>query len=122
VTGVAALLKAHNPNWDWRAIKNLILAGGDNFDALADTITQKRLNAYGALGCSNSTVLSRLRPVNDTINGSIGTPINLGVLHIKCANPNGNITVTVDPDGQVLTLFDDGQGSDQVAGDGIYSG
>ncbi|MBI3057772.1 MAG: S8 family serine peptidase [Deltaproteobacteria bacterium] len=43
VTGVAALLKAQNPGRDWRAIKNLILAGGDNLSLLAKTITQKRL-------------------------------------------------------------------------------
>ncbi len=29
VTGVAALLQAHDPSLDWRSIKNLILAGGD---------------------------------------------------------------------------------------------
>ena len=34
VTGVAALLKAQDPTRDWRAIKNLILAGGDTLPAL----------------------------------------------------------------------------------------
>jgi subtilisin family serine protease len=52
VSGVAALLKARNPSWDWRAIKNVILAGGDNDpalrNALNDTITGKRLNASAA--------------------------------------------------------------------------
>src|SRR5439155_1075674 len=60
VTGVAALLKAQDPARDWRAIKNLILAGGDTTPSMVSTITQKRLNARGALACSNSTVLSRL--------------------------------------------------------------
>jgi subtilisin family serine protease len=62
VTGVAALLKAANPSWDWRTIRNQILAGGDTIPALANTVTGKRLNAYGALICSNSTVASRLQP------------------------------------------------------------
>jgi subtilisin family serine protease len=122
VTGVAALLKAQNPNRDWRAIKNLILAGGDTVSSLANTITQKRLNARGALTCSNSTVLSRLLPVGNVFNVSVGTPIDLAVLHINCANPNGSVSVTVEPGGQIVSLLDDGLGSDQAAGDGIYSG
>jgi subtilase family protein/List-Bact-rpt repeat protein/fibronectin type III domain protein/fervidolysin-like protein/HYDIN/CFA65/VesB family protein len=122
VTGVAALLKAQDPERDWRAIKNLILAGGDTVSSLANTITGKRLNARGALSCLNSIVRSRLLPVGTTISGSVGTPIDLAVLHINCASPNGTVSVTVDPGGQILSLADDGLGSDQAAGDGIYSG
>jgi hypothetical protein len=43
-------------------------------------------------------------------------------LHINCAAPNGNVTVTVAPGGQTVTLRDNGAGADQAAGDGIYSG
>ena len=122
VAGTAALLKAANSGWDWRAIKNLILAGGDNVASMANTITQKRLNAFGALTCSNSPVFSRLGPVADTVAGSVGTPIGLSVLNINCALPNGDVVVTVDPGGQTVTLLDDGLGRDQAAGDGNYSG
>gem|GEM_PF-1147622 len=122
VTGVAALLKAQDSGSDWRAIKNLILTGGDNSSSLAGTITQKRLNAHGALTCSGSTVLSRLRPIGATVSGTAGAAIDLAAIHINCANPNGNVAVTVDPGGQAITLLDDGLGSDQAAGDGIYSG
>ena len=122
VTGVAALLKAQDPARDWRAIKNLILAGGDTIPSMVSTITQKRLNARGALACSNSTVRSRLTPVGNPISGSVGTPLDLAVLNITCANPGGNVAVTVDPGGQIVSLADDGLGSDQAAGDGIYSG
>jgi thermitase len=121
VTGVAALLKAQDANRDWKAIKNLILAGGDNISSMSDTITQKRLNANGALSCDNSTVLSRLRPISTNITGFIGTPIDLSVLHINCANPNGALTLTVNPGNENLVLMDDGLGSDKSAGDGIYS-
>jgi len=121
VTGVAALLAAQDPTRDWRAIKNLILAGGDTLPSLVNTITQKRLNARGALACSDSTVLSRLTPVGNAISGSVGTPIDLAVLHINCAQPNGEVSVTVDPGGQIVSLVDDGLGPDQAAGDGIYS-
>jgi len=121
VTGVAALLKAQDPSRDWRALKNLILAGGDNNSALTNTITQKRLNAYGALTCSSSTVLSRLRPVANTIAGFVGTPLDLAVLHINCASPNGDVAVTIEPGGGTVVLVDDGAGPGQAAGDGIYS-
>ncbi|PYV03183.1 MAG: hypothetical protein DMG10_12230 [Acidobacteria bacterium] len=113
VTGVAALLKAQDVTRDWRAIRNLILAGGDSKSSLTDTVTQKRLNAYGSLTCSGSTILSRLRPVGTSIAASAGTPIDLAVLHINCAAPNGSVSVTVDPGGTVLTLHDDGLQSDQ---------
>src|SRR5215831_2322878 len=122
VTGVAALLKADDPNRDWRAIKNVILAGGDNVNSMSNTVTQKRLNANGAITCSNSTVLSRLRPIANTINGSIGTPIDLAALHINCGDPSGDVVLTVDPTGESVTLVDDGAVSDQAEGDGIYSG
>ena len=121
VSGVAALLKAYNPQLDWKAIKNLILAGGDSVSSPAGTVTGKRLNARGALSCHNSTVLSRLRPISDRISTSIGMSVNLAALHINCAAPNGEVSVTANP-GDPITLRDNGQGFDQDAGDGIYSG
>jgi hypothetical protein len=122
VTGVAALLKAANPDWDWKSIKNLILAGGDGIDSMSSTITQKRLNANGALACSNSPLFSRLRPIEATVVGEVGVPITLSVLNINCADPNGDVAVSIDPAGQVVTLLDDGIGADHASGDGIYSG
>ncbi len=67
-------------------------------------------------------MVSRLRPIGDSISGSVGAPIDLSVLNINCANPNGNVDVSVNPGGEIVTLVDDGLGSDQAAGDGIYSG
>src|SRR5438034_6417713 len=122
VTGVAALLKAHNGTLDWRAIRNLILAGGDNKSSLSNTVTQKRLNAFGSLNCTNSTILSRLRPIGNVVTTSAGTPVDLAVLHINCAAPNGSVSVTVDPGGAMVTLQDNGLQTDQAAGDGVYSG
>src|SRR5262249_27952043 len=122
VSGVAALLKAQDPTRDWRAIKNLILTGGDTISSMANTITGKRLNANGTMNCSNSMVQSRLMPIANTISASPGVPVDLGYLNIKCAVPNGSVTVSVSPGGETVTLLDDGLGSDQAAGDGIYSG
>ncbi|HYT70126.1 MAG TPA: S8 family serine peptidase, partial [Gemmatimonadales bacterium] len=125
VTGTAALLKAQDPARDWRAIRNLILAGGDSTPALANTITQRRLNAYGALTCSGSTVLSRLQPIGTAITAAVGAPTDLATLHITCAAPAGDVAVTVASGGTTIAtvvLKDDGIAPDQVAGDGTYSG
>ncbi len=121
VTGVAALLKSADPNLDWIAIKNLILAGGDNASSMANTVTQKRLNANSALTCSDSTVLTRLRPIANTTSGSIGVPIDLSALHINCANPNGDVIIDINSGSETITLTDDGSGTDQIANDGLYS-
>jgi subtilisin family serine protease len=123
VVGLAALLKAQNPARDWKAIKNLILAGaeGDMFPD-EDSVVTSRLNARGAVNCANKTVVSRLRPVPTSVKAVFGRPMELSVLNIRCAAPNGNVTVTVSPGGQAITLRDDGAGFDQQAGDGIYSG
>ena len=91
VTGVAALLKAQNPALDWRAIKNLILAGGDTVPSLQGTISQKRLNAYGALTCTTGTIGSRLMPIADIVSGTVGSPTTLSFLNIKCAQPAGSV-------------------------------
>lgn len=124
VTGLAALLKAQDPTRDWKAIKNLILAGGDTKPSLTKTVSQKRLNAYGAMTCSNSTLLAFLRPIQTTFYVWPGQSVtlDLAVLHINCALPNGNPQVLIDGGAEILALSDDGLGTDQEVGDGIYSG
>ncbi len=122
VSGLAALLKAQDPNRDWRAIKNLILAGGDTVSSMSNTISGKRINANGAMTCSNKVIQTRLQPINSTISASPGVPVGLAFQNINCANPNGSVYVTVSPGNSSVTLLDDGAGADQAAGDGIYSG
>lgn len=122
VAGVAALLKAQDPTRDWRAIKNLILAGGDSLPTMAPTITQKRLNAFGAMTCTNSAVQKRLLPIPDTIAASVGSAVVLSFLNINCAQPGGNVSVTITPGNQTVSLVDDGIGNDQATDDGIYTG
>jgi subtilisin family serine protease/subtilase family serine protease len=122
VTGVAALLKAQDPTRDWRAIRNLLLAGGDDNAALGSTtVTGKRLDARGSLTCANSVLLRRLRPFDTTAFVTLGESLDLAVLHINCANPNGDVTVTVAPGGDAVVLKDDGTGIDLDAGDGVYT-
>jgi subtilisin family serine protease len=123
VTGVAALLKAQDPGRDWRAIRNLILAGGDAISSLATTtVSGRRLNAFGSLTCSNVTVESRLKPLTNAVSGPAGAPITLRVVNINCGNPNGDVTVTVSGGNPSITLKDNGVSPDQAAGDGVYSG
>jgi subtilisin family serine protease len=122
VAGVAALLKAQDPDRDWRAIKNLILAGGDDNAALAHTITGKRLNAFGALSCAGAPVFSRMKPKSTVVTGAVGVPVPMAALNIDCAAPNGSVEIAVSPTGERIALLDDGLHRDQAAGDGVYSG
>ncbi len=123
VTGVAALLKAQDPNRDWVAIRNSILAGGDDLTSLAQfTITGKRLNAYGALTCSNQALLKRLQPIGAALVIAANTSVPISVLHINCAAPAGELLATVQPVGPAVRLQDQGEGQDQIPADGVYSG
>lgn len=121
VTGAAALLAAYNPSLDWIAIKNLLMAGGDPNPNLSGTVSQKRLNIYGAMTCSNQRVLDREEPRNSLITASINAPIPLRVLNIDCAGPAGGVTVTAQPGNLSIPLVDDGNAPDLAANDGIYS-
>jgi subtilisin family serine protease len=122
VAGVAALLAAQDPTRDWRAIKNLLLAGGDLDPDLAKTVSGRRLNAFASLTCLNSVVSGRLLPATDLVSGSVGVPLTLSVLNINCAQPNGPVQATVSPGGQTIQLSDGGVGPDLSASDGIYTG
>jgi uncharacterized repeat protein (TIGR01451 family) len=119
VTGLVALLKAHNPSLDWIALRNLILSSGDPKPALADkTITGRRINAYQALTCTDAPLFAVLKP-SATVGGA---PVTIAVLNINCANPAGPLSVTINPGGTVVTLVDNGVAPDLAANDGIYSG
>jgi hypothetical protein len=122
VTGLAALLKAANPSLDWKAIRNLILTGGDPIPALSKTVSGRRLNAYGSLTCSGQRIRKRLQPTLNLTAATVGEPVNLAVMNITCGSPAGTVQMTVQPGGQIIVLKDDGVAPDQTKGDGIYSG
>jgi len=121
VTGVVGLVKAQEMTRDWIAIRNLLLAGGDDNTNLSTiTVTGKRLNAHGSLSCSGSILLKRLKPTGAIVNTVLGREVPLAALHIDCDAPAGDVTVTVTPGGQTITLLDiDDPSSFQVAGDGV---
>lgn len=121
VTGAAALIKAQDPTRDWRAIKNLLLAGGDPIPSMSATVAGRRLNVFGAMTCANTEVLAPLQPQQEPFTASLNRPVTVAVLHIACDQPAGDVQITVDGSSEVVTLHDDGQGQDQIAGDGIYT-
>jgi hypothetical protein len=124
VTGAAGLLSAQDPTRDWRAIKNLILAGAAKpAQGTILTLTGGTLNAANSMSCQNSIVSARMRPpVFETITLAVGASLELEAININCATPNGNVTVDVQPGGETVSLVDDGTGNDEAAGDGIYTG
>lgn len=118
VSGLAALIKAARPTADWREIKNLLLSGGAPVPVLnTQTVTGRRIDAFGSLTCLDSRVFSALHfpaPTNP------GAPATLSALSINCGAPLGPVTVTLSG-GEVIMLHDDGIPPDQAAGDGIFT-
>jgi PKD repeat protein len=127
VTGVVALLKAQDPNRDWRTLRNLVLAGGQEVTSLAPhTATGRRLraaglNGVGSLTCANQPVMAFVHPVETVVKAGELAPARMAVLNIRCGEPAGPLTLTAYPSGEQVTLQDDGLGVDEVAGDGIVS-
>jgi len=119
VTGLAALLKAHDSTRGWSKLRNLIIAGGDNKASLAGTtISGKRINAFGSTTCSGKPFFGILRPLET----QTGQPIPIAALNINCgARVIAPLSVTITPGGTTIALKDNGLGTD-LAKDGIYTG
>ncbi|WP_160295188.1 putative Ig domain-containing protein [Geobacter sp. OR-1] len=118
VSGVAALLKAADPNWDWKAIKNLILAGGDSVSAMnGKTLTGKRLNSYGSLTCNQKPLFALIKSPEAF---TAGVPITISVLSINCGSPSPAFSVAAS-NGETIPFHDDGQDNDLAANDGIFT-
>jgi hypothetical protein len=124
VTGALVLLRAQDRSRDWRALRNLILAGAvAPREYTIPSVTDARLNLFRSMTCTNSGVLARLQPATfERLHRPVGDRVLIRALHIRCASPDGNVTVSVAPSGELVTLRDDGAGDDDVAGDGVYSG
>jgi subtilisin family serine protease len=120
VTGLAALIKAQFPSFTWYQIRNRILASGDVTTGMQNvTISDRRINAYGALTCNNVPFFGIWRPF-----ATASWPMLIAVYWVNCENPAGPISVTITPGGTVLNLLDDGNeavSGDIYAGDGVYS-
>jgi serine protease len=120
VTGLTALIKAQFPSFTWYQIRNRILATGDVTTGMQNvTISDRRINAYGALTCNNVPFFGIWRPF-----ATASWPMLIAVYWVNCENPAGPISVTITPGGTVLNLLDDGNeavSGDIYAGDGVYS-
>ncbi|GFO62801.1 S8 family serine peptidase [Geomonas paludis] len=118
VTGVVALAKAADPSRNASTLRNLILTGGDTIPAAQwNTLTGKRLSAYGSLTCSDQRLFA-VQQLPATL--TPGVPTVISALSISCGSPLGDVTVTTSG-GESITLHDDGIAPDTVAGDGIFS-
>ena len=118
IAGLAALLKAQDPLRDWRAIKNLMLAGGDAKASMAGkTISGRRLNAFNAMTCVSRALFSLVTiPAAFTV----GVANTVSALSVNCGNAVGPVTATTSS-GQTFTLLDDGVAPDAAAGDGVFT-
>jgi subtilisin family serine protease len=115
VTGAVALVQTESPELDWKAIKNLLLAGGTDIEDAGPTITGKRLSLLGSLPqtCQNVHVRSRVRPTTKKICAAVGDKTLLAVISINCQQPDGPVSVSVDSPGvsdTVILADDDGDG------------
>ena len=124
VVGAIALLSAQDPTRDWRALKNLVLAGTHH--GVPQIGVGSTLNIPASMNCTQAEINTRLRPVwlqgeSTRIIKAIGDSVELSVLHINCAAPAGNVTLSVQPTGETITLLDNGLGLDAAAADGIYT-
>ena len=131
VTGVIALLKSATPALTWLQTRNRVIAGGDfqtNDTRYPDfgwaAISRRRVNALGAITCSNARIQRRVQP--RTPYGidphPIGGRIPLAVINVNCNGGDGPVSVNVNPGSVAITLLDDGLDGDVYAGDGVYSG
>jgi len=122
VAGLAALLKAYNRSFDWRGIKNLILAGGAELESLQDVVLSGRMvDAYGALTCDSSALLAVDKPAVSY--SEPGKKLMLRVTSINCSMPLQVDVRITDENNRVyrVPIKDDGVYPDRVAGDGVFT-
>ena len=132
VTGIVALLKSHvgTEHLDSASIRRLLMSSGKPLNsAITKTVSGSLVrmadsNGKGALTCSDQVFRRRQAPKADYMVALPTSTVNLEVQSYNCANPGNetDITVTVSPTGEEVTLYDDGLGQDETAGDGVYSG
>jgi len=127
VAGLAALIASHFLDLGHYAIKNLILAGGTKIAATENsTISGRRIRAAdkdgtGSLTCTDQQIIKRQTPSDANVNIHIGEKLFLSAWGINCDHSITGPLIIYEATDQVISLTDDGQNGDAVAGDGIYS-
>jgi hypothetical protein len=134
VSGLIALLKAQEikpaadgsplPKRDWRALRNLVIAGGKPASQLGDhTVSQRRIRAFdiagiGSMTCSGQKVSRRVWPhAGKVVPGADGT-VQMRILSIDCADTTGPVTAKAGA--ETIEFHDDGVAPDDVPGDGEW--
>lgn len=126
VVGMAGMIKARFPDYDFKQIKNLIISSGTPIASLTNTTLSGRrlrgadINGVGALTCVDQIVDSRMKPEASSVSLVEGQVILLSALRIKCSEPLGEITLYRD-DQESVILKDSGENGDTYANDGVYS-
>lgn len=128
VAGLAGMIKASNNEYNYRQIKNLLMAGGTPIPALeGKTVSGRRLRAYdkdgfGSLTCENQIVSGRLSPTSNRLLVAVGEKVLLSAININCAQPNGDIVIPVRSLSSAnVRLLDNGREMDSSADDGLYT-
>ena len=126
VAGAAALLWSNNSSLSALEVKNKLIDQGDAIESLEGDITRsgKRLNINAAVNClPGSQVLEILTP-SDQFALQSDNEVVVSARVNDCGSAVKNIDVLAFPmNGDVsFALFDDGDGEDNAADDGIYTG
>ncbi|MCS6999042.1 MAG: S8 family serine peptidase, partial [Aquificaceae bacterium] len=108
VTGLAALIKAANPNFTYLNIKDRILSTVDQSPSLAGKVsTGGKINAYRALGGTNPVLLANPVGMGTLSGGGINCD-NISVINNVCAlayASGASVSLTAAP-AQGATLLD----------------
>jgi subtilisin family serine protease len=123
--GLAGMIKAYYPDYNYMQVKNLLMAGGTPLRGLANrTVSGRRIRAWdtdgtGSLTCKDQIVSGRLSPSQDVSLVPVGETVLLSALNINCEKANGEIIIDAIP--EQISLLDNGEGIDSAAHDGMYS-
>ncbi len=127
LTGLVGLINAFDPGLPFFKIRNLAVAGGTPVSALNDkTVSARRIRAWdrnglGSLSCHDQVVSSRLSPLKDRSVLVLGEKIIFSFININCAQPMGRSLEIFEKNGHAFTLYDNGEGVDQISSDGIFA-
>lgn len=129
VSGLAALIKASPETAHLNAaeIRRLIMASGRVLSSLKDkTLSGRSIrvsdsNGHGALTCDNQAVQRRVLPKAQQVTLLPGDTLHLEIESFNCAAITQGPLLLTSAQGVTLTLLDNGEGADRIAGDGIFS-
>lgn len=124
VSGVAALLLAHQPGLTVDGLKGLLFETVDPISSMAGiTLTGGRLNVSNAVGCDNTQMFFSVSAptANFELYQNEDTLIKARVSSCGLAIGDAAVTVGFDNGDVTLVLYDDGLHQDGAAGDGNYA-